>query len=147
MNSELQWKDEYSLGHDVIDSEHKNLFEIANKIFAVKNPFTDSVKIKELIHELYKYMKYHFDHEEELMAEISFERIDDHRHKHGEIITEMNKILQESKDFNILELKLTYMMQKWVLAHILEQDLMLKKAIDYTASDKPASVPEPAGGP
>ncbi len=147
MNSGLQWKDEYSLGHDIIDSEHKKLFEIANKIFEVKNPFTDSGKIKKLIHELYAYMKYHFDHEEELMSEISFERIDDHKQKHGEIITEMNKMLQESKDFNILELKLTYMMQKWLLVHILEQDLMLNKAIDYAASDKPASASESSSRP
>jgi hemerythrin len=144
VNSELQWKGEYSLGHDVIDSEHKKLFEIANQIFAVKKPFTASDKIKNMIHELYNYMKYHFDHEEELMAEISFEKIDDHKQKHGEIITEMNKILRESKDFNILELKLTYMMQKWVLVHILEQDLMLKKAIDHANADKFTSAIESA---
>ena len=51
MESRLIWKDEYSSGHDVIDSEHEKLFDIASQILAVDNPRTDSEKINELIHE------------------------------------------------------------------------------------------------
>jgi hemerythrin-like metal-binding protein len=130
MDSKLEWQNEYCLGHDVIDSEHKKLFEIANKIFAINNPQTDSKIIEQLIHQLYDYMRYHFGHEEEYMDEVSFEKIEQHKKRHGEIIEEMNKILNESRDFNILELKLVYVMQKWVLIHILEEDLKIKKAID-----------------
>ncbi len=60
----------------------------------------------QLVHQLYDNMRYHFGHEEEYMAEVSFEGIDQHKKIHGGIIEEMNKLLNESKDFNILELKL-----------------------------------------
>lgn len=83
MNSEIQWKDEYCLGNDLIDSEHKKLFEIASQIFAIKNPQANSDKIKKLIHELYDYMRCHFKHEEEHMAEVLFEEIDQHKNPPG----------------------------------------------------------------
>jgi hemerythrin len=139
MDTKLPWKDEYCLGHDVIDSEHKKLFSIANQIFAIKEPNMHSKEIKKHIHELYEYMRYHFGHEEEFMAELSFAEIEPHKKKHAEIIEEMNNILKGSKDFNILELRLVYMMQKWVLKHILEEDLKVKMAVDYRELNKSAT--------
>ena len=130
MNSELMWKYEYCLGHGVIDSEHKKLFDIANQIFAISNSQENSEKIRKLIHELYDYMNYHFDHEEKFMSEISFPETGQHKKKHQEIIEEMNKMLNASKGFNILEINLVYIMQKWLLVHIIEEDMKIKKAID-----------------
>ena len=37
MEGQLVWKDEYNIGVDIIDREHKRLFKIINKLFR----FTD----------------------------------------------------------------------------------------------------------
>ena len=34
MNTRLVWSDEYNIGVDIIDKEHKRLFKIINKLFA-----------------------------------------------------------------------------------------------------------------
>lgn len=34
MNTQLVWSDEYNIGVDIIDKEHKRLFKIINKLFA-----------------------------------------------------------------------------------------------------------------
>lgn len=34
MYNEIVWKDEYNVGVDTIDKEHKRLFKIINKLFA-----------------------------------------------------------------------------------------------------------------
>lgn len=34
MDSQLVWSDEYNIGVDIIDKEHKRLFKIINKLFA-----------------------------------------------------------------------------------------------------------------
>ena len=34
MESQLVWKEEYNIGVDIIDKEHKRLFKIINKLFA-----------------------------------------------------------------------------------------------------------------
>ena len=129
MDSRLLWKDEYCLGHGVIDSEHKNLFDIANYILAVNNPRMNSDEIRERIHELYDYIEDHFEHEERFMSEISYPEIEHHKEKHREIIEEMNKMLDINEGFNVLEINLVYIMQKWLLEHILEEDMKMMKII------------------
>jgi len=124
----LQWKNDYCIGHDVIDGKHRKLFEIANQIFMIKNPLLDTEKIKTSIHELYDYMRFHFSHEEDYMAETSFPGIEDHKAKHREIISEMNEILLKSRNFIYLENNLVNLMHKWLLEHIIKDDLEITKS-------------------
>ena len=130
MESRLMWKDEYSSGHDVIDSEHEKLFDIVSQILAVDNPETDSEEIDELINELYDYMRYHFENEENFMHEISFPDIERHKKKHREIINEIKKMQDLNEGFNVLEMNLIYIMKEWFLAHILKEDVKIKQTID-----------------
>lgn len=130
MESGLIWKDEYSSGHDVIDSEHEKLFDIASQILAVDNPGTDSEEINKLVHELYDYMRYHFENEENFMHEMSFPDIERHKKKHREIINEIKKMQVLNEGFNVLEMNLIYIMKEWFLAHILEEDVKIKQTID-----------------
>ena len=36
MKAEFEWWDEYNIGVDVIDKEHRRLFKIINKLFAFR---------------------------------------------------------------------------------------------------------------
>jgi len=135
MSSSLLWNDDYSIGHDVIDSEHKRLFEIADQIFSINNPLMDNAAIKKIVHELYDYMKKHFEHEEDFMSRVVYSDFGTHKEKHAEIICEMNDILKLSKNFIQIENRLVSLMRKWLLDHILKEDLKVKKAIDIHASE------------
>jgi hemerythrin len=126
MTDLLVWKSEYCIGEDTIDAEHQNLFHLANEVFKVKMSESKIDNIGPLIHKLYEYMKYHFDHEEVFMVEISFNEIDFHKTKHLEIIAEMNAIMKSSHQITVLADKLAAMMVKWVLKHILEEDIKIK---------------------
>jgi len=140
MSSPLLWNDDYCTGHDIIDSEHKRLFEIAGQIFAINNPLKDIAAIKKLVQQLYDYMRTHFEHEEGYMAHIVYSDAGNHREKHAEIISEMNNILKFSKNFIQIENRLVALMKKWLLDHILKEDLKVKKAIDIHESEKAETV-------
>ena len=140
MSSSLIWNDDYSIGHDVIDTEHKRLFEIASQIFAINNPLMEVAEIKKIVHQLYDYMKEHFEHEEDYMTRVVYSGSGAHTEKHAEIITEMNDILKHSKNFIQIENRLVALMRKWLLDHILKEDLKVKKAIDIHESEKTETV-------
>jgi hemerythrin len=125
MDLKFKWKDEYCLGNDTIDAEHKKLFDIANKVFSTKTSEFTLDEIKNILNQLFDYVRYHFKHEEEYMKEISSGELDYQKEKHAEIISEMNTMLKETKGINMLELKLAYIMQKWVLVHIIEDDMKI----------------------
>ena len=76
MEGQLVWKDEYNIGVDIIDREHKRLFKIINKLFR----FTDEKnKSQWACQEGIKFFKdhavNHFTEEEEYMASIHYERL------------------------------------------------------------------------
>ena len=83
MESQLEWKDEYNIGVDVIDKEHQRLFKIINKLFAFSN---EEKKSQWACQEGIKYFKdhtvKHFAEEEKYMASINYEGLSTHRFLH-----------------------------------------------------------------
>ena len=42
MDAQFEWRDEYNVGVESIDKEHRRLFGIINKLFTVRAGATDS---------------------------------------------------------------------------------------------------------
>ncbi|MXP78142.1 response regulator [Lachnospiraceae bacterium WCA-9-b2] len=85
MDGQLVWKDEYNIGVDIIDQEHKRLFKIINKLFRFSD---EKSKSQWACQEGIKFFKdhavKHFAEEENYMASINYERLKVHRHIHSE---------------------------------------------------------------
>lgn len=83
MYNQVVWKDDFNIGVDVIDKEHKRLFKIINKLFAMGE---DENKNQWACQEGIKYFKEHamkhFAEEEEYMASIGYENLERHKHIH-----------------------------------------------------------------
>ncbi len=84
MENQLVWKDEYSIGVDTIDKEHKRLFKIINKLFAFSE---EEKKSQWACQEGIKFFKdhamKHFAEEEKYMASIDYKDIQTHKHIHA----------------------------------------------------------------
>ena len=66
----IAWKEDYEVGIDVVDSQHKELFVIAGKAFDLfKNEFvTDKYDaMVEILEELKDYAAFHFETEEKYL--------------------------------------------------------------------------------
>lgn len=85
MEGQLVWKDEYNIGVDIIDQEHRRLFKIINKLFRFSD---ERNKSQWACQEGIKFFKdhavKHFTEEEEYMASIHYERLGVHMHIHSE---------------------------------------------------------------
>lgn len=83
MDSQLVWSDEYNIGVDVIDKEHKRLFKIINKLFAFGE---EEKKSQWACQEGIKYFKEHaikhFAEEENFMLSINYKGYETHRQLH-----------------------------------------------------------------
>ena len=67
-----KWDNEYSIHSDIIDAQHKKLFEIAEKAGTLISKQVDSKEIKKILAELFEYMKVHFRDEEQYMDSIGY---------------------------------------------------------------------------
>ena len=83
MDSQLVWSEEYNIGVDVIDKEHKRLFKIINKLFAFGE---EEKKSQWACQEGIKYFKEHtmkhFAEEENYMKSINYSGFETHRRLH-----------------------------------------------------------------
>ena len=61
------WDDKYSINDERIDTQHKKLFELAAKVESAVYGFAKRDELKEILMELFNYMKEHFANEENYM--------------------------------------------------------------------------------
>lgn len=123
----IKWKEDYIIGVDKIDEQHKKLFEIANKAYELlKNEFCIDKydRIVEILDELKEYTVYHFKSEEEYMISIGYKKFLSHKVEHDEFIKKINNIdfksIDEDQDKYLLE-TLEFVVS-WISVHILRRD-------------------------
>ena len=122
MTQQIYWNKKYAIGHSLIDAEHQKLLQLANEVYSIQKPEKEAAKIKKCVHELCEYIKYHFEHEQELMDKSLYLDIFRHVKLHEAIIAEMNDVLANSKDLNELRSALYNLVTKWVFNHIIRED-------------------------
>ena len=122
-----QWRNEYTLGIDEIDQQHRRLIEIADQIYQIMNDqwrIDKYNQILEVLGELKDYTIYHFKSEEEYMAKIGYKKRFSHAMEHAAFIEKLNAVdlrdVDEKQDKALLDL--LGMITDWVVTHIMTTD-------------------------
>ena len=128
------WKEIYSVGNKEIDREHKKLFDIAQDAFTQVEETQRNAKIKEVLTELYTYMKTHFKHEEKFMQEINYPAIEEHKVLHHNIIEKINTFVKKlpTMDESLFEKELAKIIDIALVHHIIQED---RKIIAWSKSN------------
>jgi len=123
----IEWRDEFSVGNADIDAQHKKLFQIAGRAYALLKDDMKSDKYDEIIgilEELKEYTQYHFTFEEEHMKNIGYKKLLSHKILHDDFIERFNGVNLDAIDSNqskyIME-TLDFVMN-WISEHILGSD-------------------------
>lgn len=126
------WKKEFELGIPSIDAQHKELFEVANKIHVLlkEEDFGQDYfdEIMDIIDELRDYTREHFKAEEFLFEKYNYPDSEEHSKEHEAFIAflsevDYSEIDHEQKEF--LE-KLLREIASWIMKHIISSDFMYK---------------------
>jgi hemerythrin-like metal-binding protein len=79
------WKDFYSVGEPVLDSQHKQIIELINRLYAAVREGTENRVSKEVLERLTQYTLNHFHQEEELMKQSGYPGSEAHKARHAEM--------------------------------------------------------------
>ncbi|MCP3931606.1 MAG: hemerythrin family protein [Bacteroidetes bacterium] len=126
MSDIFKWNDEYLIGIDEIDAQHKRLFSIASTFEQAK---TDSQSRKALM-EVFRYTREHFTLEELFMKKVNYPGYLDHKHEHEMFIDQLNDLVScfdnspEERD------KLITLLAHWVVDHICNSDHLMTTFVD-----------------
>ncbi|EHI97540.1 MULTISPECIES: hemerythrin family protein [unclassified Clostridium] len=125
-----EMKEEYKIGVELIDKQHKKLFELADKAYMLlKDEFTIDKydKIVEILQELKDYTVFHFKSEEEYMESINYKRMFTQKVEHDAFIKKLEAIdlknVDENQDESLMEV--LNFLNDWLTEHILKNDKLI----------------------
>ena len=122
-----QWKDAFSLHHEMIDAQHKELFRLANFVENIDARTITKIELSHLFNEFFTYMRNHFAEEEAYMASIEYPLLEAHKKLHQDIIDTISNTLKEKKSVQELQQAMKNASHKWLVDHILNNDLKIEK--------------------
>ncbi len=119
----FEWSDALSVGFDEIDTDHKKLVDMINKLDDAVSTGQELAVIGGILDELISYTSWHFRHEERLMQTYGYPGLLDHKRKHDDLTEQalaMQKDFQDG-DANV-PANLPPFLKTWLTDHILGTD-------------------------
>ena len=125
----IYWKDEYSVGVEKIDHQHRHLFEIINKLIEQRSAASpDSKLVSETLTEMLNYAKEHFATEEELMQEYGYPEIEQHKEQHIYFFkTTAELSINALNNQSMVYSEIIEFLKLWLTLHIPKVDMRYKE--------------------
>jgi len=121
------WKEEFRIGNDVVDGQHKTLFEKAAELEGSINAGFDEKKasIIETIIFLKNYALKHFADEEAFAQSVNYPGFNEHQAQHKAFIQTVLAHEKEMKESDFSEdsvKKFSQTLKLWLLFHVTNSD-------------------------
>lgn len=130
---DILWKKELELGNELIDTQHRMLILLCNKLDIAIQTHETQHAVQRVMLELKKFTEFHFVSEENLMLEIGYPGLDQHMLIHSELLRQLDDGLIQINKHSEQPAKLLLFLQKWLVDHVIHEDL---KIADYVKNGK-----------
>lgn len=124
MTQYLEWKDEFSVGYEPIDTQHKELIGLINELYGgLMRGDLDGPAVDRLLDRLGQYAESHFAFEEQIFRQCGVAGMDEHAQQHQMMATWVRGLsLSLSKSAEERPQLLLSLLCDWLLNHILKMD-------------------------
>lgn len=119
----IEWSDNYSVGIEKFDRQHKGLVELINELNEAMKRGQGKLAVEEIVRKLAGYTVEHFKAEEELFAKYNFPGAREHIEEHKRFtadVEQFQKDLESEKLF--LSIEIMNFLKDWLIKHILDAD-------------------------
>lgn len=118
------WNESFSVGNDLLDSDHKILFNLVNQLQDAIETGQSRDVVGSVVNVLAEYVEHHFRHEEALMARARFPDIAAHQSQHRRLEDEVRDVRDRwlAGDRRAIGEEVLAFIRKWLTEHILVAD-------------------------
>jgi len=139
----LSWRKEYEVGVAQIDAEHRGLFALINAFHDACARDASGRETAKLLNRLVAYTERHFQHEERLMSDNGYPRLDGQRKQHSDLVASIFAINERlAVDSARASAETVVFIKNWLVEHIVKSDMDIGDFL--RRKDKRAS-PDPRG--
>lgn len=120
----VTWDDEeYSVGVDLYDEQHQNLFDMLNELHDAMKEGRGKDAASEILAEMAEYTEYHFDSEERYMGEHGYDGLEEHEVRHEKFVGRVAEFRSDLDDGKLsLFMELLDFLKDWLANHIQKTD-------------------------
>ncbi len=129
------WRDNYRIGIELIDAQHKKLFGMVEETRRIMNESDyDAVrrmKCRDAVDFMKAYVEMHFSDEESYMESIGYPELTRHQQIHQEFrerIVEEEEKLETSQYREDVMYEFIHMLEMWLINHVTNEDQLIAKA-------------------
>ena len=122
----IEWKDEFNLGIEAIDNEHRDLVALINALHEAMSGGADRADIVAGISEIYTLVSAHFEREESFMRETRYMAYAEHKEDHEVLLDDLREIIDQVRSGGrYAEARLSADLQYWFSEHFRTHDARL----------------------
>ncbi len=123
----LQWREQLSVGNELIDGDHKHLIDLVNQAeesLKTKKP----EGIKTVLGGLASYAKFHFAREELVSQAAGYPDVEKMHASHEALVAELTKLTEEMgpEMSDAGAQHLVTFVRDWLINHVIKEDLLMK---------------------
>lgn len=123
----LEWRDQLSVGNDLIDSDHRHLIGIINQAEKCLKA-DDRPGLTRVLNELHTYGKVHFEREERVAKAAGYPKAESLHESHGELSEALLQFKEKTQgDWPAsAEKEFGTFLHDWLINHVIKEDLQMK---------------------
>ncbi|MDR3411651.1 MAG: bacteriohemerythrin [Formivibrio sp.] len=126
----FNWTNDLSVGNTQIDSDHKQLVDLVNKLHDAMKSGKGNTVLGEILADLIQYTSSHFKREEMLMQKINYAEFAEHKAEHTKLVGEVLELQTRFKTgATTLSVSVFNFLSDWLRTHIKSRDVKLAVAI------------------
>ncbi len=127
----LEWSDELSVNVERIDTQHKKLINMINKLHDGFLEGKGSEVHREIVEGMIKYAAVHFKTEEDYMQEFEFIGLELHRIEHERFLEKAREFEDNLKSTGfVLSINVLSFLKDWLQSHIQGTDKRYTKCLN-----------------
>jgi hemerythrin-like metal-binding protein len=119
----ILWRNEMSVGNDLIDQDHRYLLCLFNSIELILSDKGLRDQLPFYFDQLLEYTQFHFDREEKIQLKSEYAGFYEHKQKHQQIIQRLEEVNEElKKGEKEVEEDLVGLVREWIVDHLIQTD-------------------------
>ena len=123
----ITWNNDFSVGIQKLDEQHKKIIEIENKLIKAKDVTANSETIADILSELTKYTSTHFETEEKLFYDYNYPEYSLHRAEHNQFRKRLAALCMDAMYHKpTVQTDLLIFLEEWWKYHTQGSDMKYK---------------------
>ena len=132
----MQWTDQMSVGHIILDEDHQVLIGMLNRMHNAKHAGATNEKLYRILDELIDYTQVHFAREEKIFDRLDYANAEAHKRQH---VVLMKKAFELRERFtetgaDVLGAIALDFLKNWLQKHIMGTDMEYAKLLEKRAA-------------